>query len=62
MPRPSPRTILEKVDLHLSKAQQELSNLITAETRETSPQAHRLGDSLWERLERIRWDMRKFRP
>lgn len=50
--------VISKVDALLSKAEDEISSLTTIETKAHSPQAYKLGNEAYDRLEQLRWWLR----
>lgn len=56
--RKTPRQVLSKVDALLSKAQKELTELVNSDVKAHSPDAYRVGDVFWEKIERLRWELR----
>jgi len=57
--RPSPKIVLGRVDALLSKAQNELTSIVNEDVKRSSPDAFRVGDEFWEKLERLRWELRE---
>lgn len=60
--RPTPRRVLGRVDHFLSSAEDQISHLTTMETKASSPDAYKIGNELFDDLERLRWKLRKWRP
>lgn len=50
--------VISTVDALLSKAQDALGALVNEETKRSSPQAFKLGDGIFEDLEKLRWKLR----
>lgn len=59
--RVPPSRVLGRVDVALSDAQDQLSNLLTAEVRASSPQVHKLADSYFDAIDKIRHRIRAAR-
>lgn len=51
-------TLIE-VDKLLSNAQDKLArHLVNAEVKSSSPQAYKIGDDVFDKIERLRWELR----
>jgi hypothetical protein len=61
--RPTPPRVLRRIDLALESAEDQIGrHLATTEVAQTSPQAYRIGNELYDDLEKLRWKIRKWRP
>lgn len=59
--RPTPRRVFGRIDHALSTAQDQIArNMTNAETKTSSPQLYKIGDELFEDIEKLRWKMRKW--
>jgi hypothetical protein len=54
------RAAVAKLDGELSDAENAIGEFSNAETRETDPEAHAFGAELYDRLEAMRWEIRRF--
>lgn len=54
------RAAIAKLDGELSDAQNAVADFSNAETRETDPEAHAFGAELYDRLEAMRREIRRF--
>jgi hypothetical protein len=58
--RPTPNRVLGRIDHALSTAEDQIgSYLATAETAQSSPQVYKLGNELFDDIEKIRWKIRR---
>jgi hypothetical protein len=61
--RPTPNRVLGRIDHFLSSAQGQIgSHLTNMETKTSSPQVYKIGDELYDDIERLRGKLRKWRP
>ena len=59
--RPTPDRVLGRIDHALSTAEDQIgSYLATAETAQSSPQVYKIGNELYDDIEKIRWKIRKW--
>jgi hypothetical protein len=59
--RPTPSRVFGRIDHALSTAQDQIArNLANAETKISSPQLYKIGDELFDDIEKLRWKMRKW--
>ena len=50
--------VISKVDALLSKAQKELGAIVNEEVKRSSPQAYKVGDGVFDDIEKLRWKLR----
>lgn len=61
--RPSPKRVLGRIDHFLSSAEDQIGrHLTTMETKQSSPTVYKIGDELYDDIERLRWKLRRWMP
>ena len=58
--RPTPDRVLGRIDHALSTAEDQIAtHMANAETAQSSPQVYKLGNELFDDIEKIRWKIRR---